>query len=133
MCKKGKKHGKKISRIGKRTYLREEVSRCESIEELRERILPILQSQKAQWSRKIHEIITESGLNKSAFAELCGVSRMAVNKWCNGSIPKNRETFIALGCLQDMTEKRWISFYKDMVNILLYILRAWRIVFVSLC
>lgn len=83
----------------KTTYLREEVSRCESIEELRERILPILQSQKAQWSRKIHEIITESGLNKSAFAELCGVSRMAVNKWCNGSIPKNRETFIRIGML----------------------------------
>ena len=79
------------------TYIREEISKCEDIGELRERIFPMLRTQENQWARKINEIIAESGLTKSKFADVCNVSRMAVSKWCNGSIPKNRETFLRIG------------------------------------
>lgn len=82
--------------IGTR-YIKDEISRCEDIEELKERIFPMIKTQQNQWKIKIDEIIAESGLNKSQFAEKCGVSRMAVNKWCNGAIPKNRETFLRIG------------------------------------
>ena len=46
---------------------------------------------------KVNQIITENGYTKSKFAELCGVSRVSVDKWCKGSIPKNRETFLRIG------------------------------------
>ena len=46
---------------------------------------------------KINQIITDSGLTKSIFAVVCGVSRVSVNKWCKGAIPKNRETFLRIG------------------------------------
>lgn len=78
-------------------FIKDEISKCEDIEELKERIFPMMISQQEQWIRKINEIITESGCTKSKFAEFCGVSRMTVNKWCRGSIPKNRETFLKIG------------------------------------
>jgi transcriptional regulator with XRE-family HTH domain len=57
----------------------------------------MIKTQQEQWTRKINDIIQESGLTKSKFADISGVSRVAVNKWCNGSIPKNRETFLRIG------------------------------------
>lgn len=78
-------------------YIKEEISKCEDIDELRERIFPMISSLQEQWKEKINEIIEVSGLTKSRFAEICEVSRVAVNKWCNGSIPKNRETFLRIG------------------------------------
>ncbi len=78
-------------------YIRDEISKCEDIEELKERIFPLIKTQQEQWTKKINSIIAESGLTKTKFADVCGVSRMAVNKWCNGSIPKNRETFLRIG------------------------------------
>ncbi len=78
-------------------YIRDEIAKCEDTEELKEKILPLLKSQRDRWSVKIVEMIRESGLTKADFAENCGVSRMTVNKWCNGSIPKNRETFLRIG------------------------------------
>ena len=78
-------------------YIRDEIAKCEDIDELKERIFPMIKTQQEQWARKINDIITESGLTKSKFADISGVSRVAVNKWCNGSIPKNRETFLRIG------------------------------------
>jgi len=78
-------------------FIRDEISKCEDIDELKERIFPMIKTQQEQWSRKINEIISESGLTKTKFADISGVSRVAINKWCNGSIPKNRETFLRIG------------------------------------
>ena len=47
--------------------------------------------------QKMLEILAESGLTKSAFAKRCRVSRVSVDKWCKGAIPKNRETFLRIG------------------------------------
>lgn len=81
----------------KTVYIKDEISRCEDINELREQIFPMIRTQQEQWTGKINAIIKESGYTKSKFAELCGVSRVTINKWCNGSIPKNRETFLRIG------------------------------------
>lgn len=78
-------------------YIRDKIARCEDLGELRENIFPMIKTQREQWIRKINEIIETSGYTKSRFAELCGVSRVALNKWCNGAIPKNRETFLRIG------------------------------------
>lgn len=78
-------------------YIRDMIAKCEDLEELRENIFPMIKTQREQWIRKINEIIATSGYTKSKFAELCGVSRVALNKWCNGAIPKNRETFLRIG------------------------------------
>ncbi|MGN0370940.1 MAG: hypothetical protein ACI4EW_10380 [Butyrivibrio sp.] len=72
------------------------VSRCESLEEYRE-ILHSLKSQKDEWVIKINEILKESKHSAVDFAKLCEVSRITVQKWKNGSVPKNRETFIKIG------------------------------------
>lgn len=88
----------------KTAKLNDEISRCEDVEQLRQTILPLLKSQKIIWEEKIFEILEETGYTKTKFAELCGVSRVSVDKWCKGSLPKNRETFlrIALAANYDM-------------------------------
>ncbi len=78
-------------------YIKDEISRCEDIEEVKEKILPMLKTQQENWSRKINEIIRESGCTKVLFSEKCGVSRVTVDKWCKGSVPRNREQFIQIG------------------------------------
>lgn len=78
-------------------YIREEVGNCESVEELKDRILPLLKSQSAAWAEKVAQIMEEGGYNQSSFAQACGVSRQTVIKWCKGAVPKNRETFIRIG------------------------------------
>ena len=55
-------------------YIKDEISKCEEIEELKERIFPMIRTQQEQWTEKINQIITESGLTKSKFEEVCGVS-----------------------------------------------------------
>lgn len=77
--------------------IRDYISKCEDIEEVKETILPLLKTQKAQWSDKINEIIEKSGYTKSAFVKNCNVSRVTLDKWCKGAIPKNRETFLRIG------------------------------------
>ena len=77
--------------------IREEISRCEDLEDLKQMVFPKLHTQQEEWSRKVKEIIRENGFTKSKFAGLCGVSRVSVDKWCKGSIPKNRETFLRIG------------------------------------
>ncbi len=78
-------------------FIKDEIARCESIEELREKIFPVIHSQQEEWARKINEMIGEKKYTKTKFAELCGVSRVSVDKWCKGAIPKNRETFLKIG------------------------------------
>ncbi|MCM1143694.1 MAG: hypothetical protein NC318_08135 [Blautia sp.] len=57
----------------------------------------MIKTQQEQWAKKVNEIIASKQYTKSKFAELCGVSRVSVDKWCKGSIPKNRETFLKIG------------------------------------
>lgn len=85
--------GKNIATI----YLKEEIAKCESIEDVKRNIFPMIRTQQEQWKKKVNEIICENNYTKSKFAELCGVSRVTVDKWCKGSIPKNRETFLRIG------------------------------------
>ena len=77
--------------------IKEEISRCEDLEDLKQMVFPKIHTQQEEWSRKINEIIKENGFTKSKFADLCGVSRVSVDKWCKGAIPKNRETFLKIG------------------------------------
>lgn len=77
--------------------IKEEISRCEDLEDLKEIVFPKIRTQQDEWSRKVKEIIQEKGYTKTKFAEICGVSRVSVDKWCKGSIPKNRETFLRIG------------------------------------
>lgn len=78
-------------------YVKDKLSNCEDVDCLKDEILPMLKSQQEMWAKKIDEIIRESGYTKKRFSELCGVSRVTVDKWCKGSIPKNRETFLRIG------------------------------------
>lgn len=77
--------------------IKDEIAKCEDIEELKEKIFPLIHSQQEEWARKATEIINERKLTKTKFAELCGVSRVSVDKWCKGVVPKNRETFLKIG------------------------------------
>ncbi len=77
--------------------IRDTISRCEDIGELKEKIFPLLRSQQEQWMSKVGEIIKENGYSKTGFADACGVSRVSVDKWNKGAIPKNRETFFRIG------------------------------------
>ncbi len=80
-------------------HIRDEVFKCEDIRELQDTISSKMQTRKEQWKIKINDVITLSGLTKSKFAQLCGVSRVAVSKWCNGAVPRNRETFLQIGMI----------------------------------
>ena len=78
-------------------FIRDEIAKCEDIEDLKQQIFPLLNSQQEQWKLKVNEIISSNGFNKMSFANACGVSRVTVDKWCKGAIPKNRETFLRIG------------------------------------
>lgn len=73
--------------------IKDEISRCESIDELRENIFPRIKSQQEQWSKKINEIIEESGLTKSKFASICNVSRVTVNNGARARFLKIEKCF----------------------------------------
>lgn len=78
-------------------YICNEITKCTSIKKMKEQIFPLLKDQKEQWAIKINKIISDNSYTKTDFAKLCGVSRVSVDKWCKGSIPKSRETFIKIG------------------------------------
>ena len=46
-----------VVRILESMYIRDEISRCEDIEELKDKVFPLIRSQQEQWMRKISEII----------------------------------------------------------------------------
>ncbi len=87
----------------KTVYIRDEIARCEDVDQLRSQIFPLLQSQQTQWSAYIQKLISDKGFTKSGFAQRCGVSRVTIDKWCKGSIPKNRETFLRIGMAANLT------------------------------
>lgn len=80
-------------------YIKEEIARCECIDDLKERIFPLLKTQQAKWALQIRDIIQKSGYSKQDFSALCGVSRVTLDKWCKGSVPRNRETFLKIGMI----------------------------------
>ncbi|MDD6657103.1 MAG: hypothetical protein PUE95_07430 [Lachnospiraceae bacterium] len=91
-------HSEKGFLEGTETILiKNEISKCEDLEDLKQMVFPRIRSQQEEWLRKINDIIKENKFSKSKFADLCGVSRVTVDKWCKGSIPKNRETFLRIG------------------------------------
>lgn len=75
----------------------EQLSRCDDIEELKTRIIPMLQDQRSRWKEKIEEILKTSGHSCKDFASLCKVSEPAVRKWRKGSLPQSRDMFIRIG------------------------------------
>ncbi len=81
----------------KTIFLKDAIIMCDNIEDLRNQILPMIKTQQEQWAIKVNEIITDNGYTKKGFADKCGVSRVTVDKWCKGSIPKSRETFLRIG------------------------------------
>lgn len=81
------------------TYdLEEKLECCDSMEELKNEILPLVVSQKKQWEKKINHLIREElNCTQSEFERISGFSRQTIIKWCNGAIPKSREHFIRIG------------------------------------
>lgn len=77
--------------------LRDLVLQADNLDDFKLEILSLLPSEREAWKTEISDIITQSGLSKDAFAKLCGVSRTAVGKWCEGSIPSGRDDFIRIG------------------------------------
>ncbi len=71
-------------------------SRCESLEEYKE-LFKSLGDQREEWSKQINKILAENNYSATEFATKCKVSRVTVQKWKNGSIPKSRDTFIRIG------------------------------------
>ena len=78
-------------------FLFEKISSCDDLESFRREILPELEDSKAQWMVKINHIIETRGYTKAKLASLCGVSRTAVAKWCNGAFPSSRDDFVKIG------------------------------------
>lgn len=77
--------------------LREQLQHCDELETFKKTFRAALQSESAAWQEKIQEIITRNEYTKTELATLCGVSRTAVTKWCNGSLPSSRDDFIRVG------------------------------------
>lgn len=77
--------------------LHEHILYCDNQEDFKKEILDSLKSQRMLWKEKVSSIMEEKSYNLTAFAKLCGVSRVAVKKWCDGSLPQSRELFIRIG------------------------------------
>ena len=79
------------------TYIAGELEGCEDIEDLKERILPLLSSQRNAWASKMEEILQTKGFSCRRMAQLCEVSEPAVRKWRRGSLPQSRDMYIRIG------------------------------------
>lgn len=78
-------------------YLNQLISHCDDLEAFKEEVFPIVSDAKIRWKEKINQILMENGYSKSELARLCQVSRPAVAKWCNGSLPSSRDDYIKIG------------------------------------
>ncbi len=87
-------------------YIKGEITKCDGVDDLRDFILPLLHTQQEQWRHKINEIIVENHISKTKLGELCEVTRVSVDKWCKGSIPKKRETFLLIGMAAGYDEEK---------------------------
>lgn len=78
-------------------YLFSKILQCDNLEDFKQEILLGLTSQREAWKIKINAIMEEKGYTTASLAESCGVSRVAVRKWCDGSLPQSREMFLRIG------------------------------------
>lgn len=76
--------------------LLDKLQHCDDLDTFREYI-QWLSEDKEAWIKKMNEIIQDNNYSLTEFAELCGVSRPAVAKWCKGVLPGRREDFIRIG------------------------------------
>ena len=76
--------------------MEELIGRCEDAEELKNVIHTMISGRGKQWSCKIKELLEKSGYTISRFAGLCRVGRGTVYKWCAGSIPHKKETYLRI-------------------------------------
>ena len=76
--------------------IEEMIGRCEDTEELKKIIHTMISGRGKQWSCKIKKLIEKSEYTISKFARLCRVGRGTVYKWCAGSAPHKRETFLRI-------------------------------------
>ena len=77
------------------------VVRYEDVEELSTRITSEVKTLKECWTYEFNKILKRSGYSKTKFANQCHVSRMSVNNWSKGIIPRSRETFLRIGMVAD--------------------------------
>lgn len=77
--------------------LQEHISYIDNLEDFSKEILCLSQGQRNLWKEKIASIMQEGGYSLAALAKLCGVSHVAVRKWCDGSLPQSRDIFIRIG------------------------------------
>ena len=73
------------------------LNECDDMEELKRRILPLLQNQRSAWIEKIEQIISGRQYSYRQLAQLCKVSEPAVRKWRKGSLPQSRDMYIRIG------------------------------------
>lgn len=73
------------------------LNNCDDIEELKHKILPLLQDQRSAWMKKIEEILFDKNYTCKQLAQLCQVSEPAVRKWRKGSLPQSRDMYIRIG------------------------------------
>ena len=78
-------------------YIAGELEGCEDIEDLKEKILPLLSSQRTAWAYKMEEILQTTGYSCRRMAQLCRVSEPAVRKWRRGALPQSRDMYIRIG------------------------------------
>ncbi len=94
----------------KTEYVRDEIGKCESVDDIIQNIFPMIATQKEAWKVKIGELFEKSELTKKAFAAKCKVSRPTLDDWLhNGVLPRDREKFIRIalvsGLDKDETDK----------------------------
>lgn len=77
--------------------LQEHIMYCDNLEDFSKEILSLAQGQRILWKEKIESIMQENDYNLAALAKLCGVSHVAVRKWCDGALPQSRDLFIRIG------------------------------------
>lgn len=70
---------------------------CDSLDQLKNEILPLVEDQKLAWMKKIRQIMEDGHFSQSGLASLCQVSRPAVGKWCRGALPQSRDMYIRIG------------------------------------
>ena len=73
------------------------LNNCDDIEELKQKILPLLLDQRSAWTEKIEQILSEKTYTCKQLAQLCKVSEPTVRKWRNGSLPQSRDMYIRIG------------------------------------
>lgn len=79
------------------------IIQCDNYDDFRKNVLAVLEDQKVQWKNQINAVVSNSPYTKKEFAGLCQVSRMTLQKWCEGAVPQNREMFIRIGFAANFT------------------------------